>query len=230
MMIDFNESLFTEFVENTHLDDERQTTTTTTTTINSLSEPTTTINIEIRRRTEGLIFILLSKLSYETTDTSLRRYLYDRRLISLLIRYISSCDEPNPRAIRILHRLTRLIDSFEYVLHLGLPYLIRKHFYVNQMFANTPTTVNADDQYLLNVLLNDNRAFFHRLSWTNEHTRLNAMETMLVKNIEHLINTPYVLNEIMRQLNDDNCREKLHIMLTLVATLKYEFDHRDERT
>src|SRR5271154_3796782 len=101
-MIEFNEVLFTEFVENTHLGDERQTSTSANTSTNT--------NIETRRRTEALIFTLLSKLSYETTDRILRRYLYNHRLVSLLLRYIYLCDEPNPRSIRILYRLTRMID------------------------------------------------------------------------------------------------------------------------
>ncbi|CAF4452277.1 unnamed protein product, partial [Adineta steineri] len=115
VMIDFNESLFTEFVENTHLDDERQTS------LSSQVSSSTNTNIEIRRRTEALIFTLLSKLSYEATDKNLRRFLYNRRLVSLLLRYIYSCDEPNPRALRIISRLTKMIDCTEYLIDLGLP-------------------------------------------------------------------------------------------------------------
>jgi hypothetical protein len=212
-MIDFNESLFTEFVENTHLDDERQT---------SSSPPmaTTNTNIEIRRRTEALIFTLLSKLSYETTDKTLRRCLYNHRLISLLLRYISSCDEPNPRAVRIHYRLTKMIDCAEYLIDLGLPYLIKLHFYQDSFFQEHNPNINMDDQYLLNILLNDNRAFFQRLSWTNDQNRLKIIENTLIKNIENSINTPYVINEIKRRLNDPNNDDKFHLMLTTVATLK----------
>jgi hypothetical protein len=77
-----------------------------------------------------------------------------------------------------------------------------------------------DDQYLLDILLNDNRAFFQRLSWTNEQNRLKTIEHTLLKNIENYINTPYAINEIIRRLNDTNVDEKLYLMLTVVATLK----------
>ena len=224
MMIDFNEILFTEFVENTHLDDERQSTS------NAQSE-VPAINIEIRRRTEALIFILLSKLSYETTDASLRRYLYNRRLVSLLLRYVCSCDEPNPRAVRILHRLTQLTDSPEKLLPLGLPLLIRTYFYADQSSIDVHPTINADDQYLLNILLHDNRAFFQRLSWTTEQNRLKTIELTLLKNIEHVINTPFAINETIRRLNDPCFSEKFQSMLTLVATMKYdELDHHTFQT
>lgn len=209
-MIDFNESLFTEFVENTHLDDERQTS----------SSSQITSNIEIRRRTEALIFTLLSKLSYETTDKTLRRFLYNRRLVSLLLRYINSCDEPNPRAIRILSRITKMIDCTEHLIDLGLPYLITLNFYQNIFLQEYDHHINPDDQYLLHILLNDNRAFFQRLSWTNEQNRLKIMEHSLIKNIENCINTPYAINEIIRRLDDANAEEKLYLMLTVVATLK----------
>lgn len=209
-MIDLNESLFTEFVENTHLDDERQTS----------SLTSTNTNIENRRRTEALIFTLLSKLSYETTDKTLRRFLYNRRLISLLLRYIYLCDEPNPRAIRILSRITKMIDCTEYLIDLGLPYLITFNFYSNIFLQKYDHNINMDDQYLLDILLNDNRAFFQRLSWTNEHNRLKIIEHTLMKNIENHINTPYAINEIVRRLNDTNVNEKFHLMLTIVATLK----------
>jgi len=215
-MIDFNEILFTEFVENTHLDDERQSS-------SSLSSQNTltNTNIEIRRRTEALIFTLLSKLSYETTDKNLRRYLYNHRLVSLLLRYIYLCDEPNPRAIRILYRLTKMIDCTDYLIDLGLPYLILFNFYPNiSLQQEYNHNINMDDQYLLNILLNDNRAFFQRLSWTNEQNRLKTIEYTLIKNIENYINTPYVVNEIIRRLNDPNGDEKFHLMLTIVATLK----------
>ncbi|CAF3455022.1 unnamed protein product [Rotaria sp. Silwood1] len=215
--IEFNESLFTEFVENTHLDDERHTL--------SLSSSSgqiasTNTNIEIRRRTEALIFILLSKLSYETTDKTLRRFLYNRRLVSLLLRYIYLCDEPNPRAIRIIYRLTKTLDCTEYLIDLGLPYLIELNFYSNIYIHDYNYTINNDDQYLLNILLNDNRAFFQRLSWTNEENRLKTIEYTLIKNIENHINTPYAINEIVRRLNDTNLDDKFYIMLTSVATLK----------
>lgn len=213
-MIDFNEVLFTEFVENTHLDDERQTSL-------STAPLNTSTNIEIRRRTEALIFTLLSKLSYETTDKTLRRYLYNHRLVSLILRYIYLCDEPNPRAIRILYRLTKMVDCTEYLVNLGLPYLIQLNFYPkNSLEQEHNHHIDQDNQYLLNILLNDNRAFFQRLSWTNEQHRLNTIEHTLVKNIEHYIHTPYAINEIIRQLNDTNIDEKYHSILTVVATLK----------
>jgi hypothetical protein len=211
--IDLNESLFIEFVENTHLDDERQT-------LSSSQITSTNTNIEIRRRTEALIFTLLSKLSYETTDKTLRRFLYNRRLVSLLLRYIYSCDEPNPRAIRILSRLTKMIDCTEHLIDLGLPYLIKLNFYQNSFLQEYDRNINMDDQYLLGILLNDNRAFFQRLSWTNEQNRLKTIEHTLIKNIENYINTPYAINEIIRRLNDTNVDEKLYLMLTVVATLK----------
>jgi hypothetical protein len=213
VMIDFNESLFTEFVENTHLDDERQT-------ASSSQIATTNTNIEIRRRSEALIFTLLSKLSYDTTDKTLRRSLYNRRLVSLLLRYIYSCDEPNPRAVRILYRLTKMVDCTEHLIDLGLPYLILLHFYQDTYLQEYNHNINMDDQYLLNILLNDNRAFFQRLSWTNEKNRLKIIENTLIKNIENCINTPYAINEIKRRLNDSNVDEKFHLMLTVVATLK----------
>ncbi len=213
-MIDFNEVLFTEFVENTHLDDERQTP-------SSPPNASTNTNIEIRRRTEALIFTLLSKLSYETTDKILRRYLYNHRLVSLLVRYISLCDEPNPRAIRILYRLTKMIDCIDYLIDLGLPYMIQFNFYPNIYLEQEYNhNINMDDQYLLNILLNDNRAFFQRLSWTNEQNRLKIIEYSLIKNIENHINTPYAINEIIKRLNDLNNDEKFNLMLTIVATLK----------
>ena len=212
VVIDFNESLFTDFVENTHLDDERQTP--------SSSQTTTTTNIENRRRTEALIFTLLSKLSYETTDKSLRRFLYNRRLVSLLLRYIYSCDEPNPRAVRILHRLTKMVDCTDYLIDLGLPYLFISNFYQDIYLQEYNHNINVDDQYLLNILLNDNRAFFQRLSWTNEQNRLKTIENTLTKNIESSINTPYAINEIVRRLNDSNVDEKVHIVLTVVAIVK----------
>ncbi|CAF1077965.1 unnamed protein product [Rotaria sordida] len=215
--IEFNESLFTEFVENTHLDDERHTSALSSSSSQIASKNT---NIEIRRRTEGLIFTLLSKLSYETTDKNLRRFLYNRRLVSLLIRYIYLCDEPNPRAIRILNRLTKMIDCTEYLIELGLPYLIIINFYSNIYLYEYNYNINNDDQYLLNILLNDNRAFFQRLSWTNEENRLKTIGYTLIKNIENHINTPYGINEIIRRLNDTNIDEKFHFMLTLIATLK----------
>ncbi|CAF5011973.1 unnamed protein product, partial [Rotaria magnacalcarata] len=215
VMIEFNESLFTEFVENTHLDEERNTSTSGQTT-------STNINIESRRRTEALIFTLLSKLSYETTDKNLRRFLYNRRLNSLLLRYINLCDEPNPRAVRILHRLTKMIDCIEHLIDVGLPYLIKSTFYSNNYLQQHTYDINTDDQYLLNILLNDNRAFFQRLSWTNEENRLKTIEYSLVKNIENHINTPYAINEIVRRLDDTNVDEKFHFMLTVVATLKQQ--------
>jgi hypothetical protein len=212
-MIEFNEVLFTEFVENTHLGDERQTSTSVNTSTNT--------NIEIRRRTEALIFTLLSKLSYETTEKTLRRYLYNHRLMSLLLRYIYLCDEPNPRAIRILYRLTKMNDCLDYLIELGLPYLIRSNFYPNNCFQyESNENINTDDQYLLNILLNDNRAFFQRLSWTNEQNRLKAIEYTLMKNIENGINTPYAINEVIKRLNDTNIEEKSHLILTIVPTLK----------
>lgn len=213
-MIEFNETLFTEFLENTKLDDERNTS-------SSVQVSSTNTNIENRRRTEALIFTLLSKLSYETTDKSLRRSLYNRRLISLLLRYINSCDEPNPRAVRILNRITKTLDCIEYLIDVGLPYLIKSHFYSNFYLQNYSYDINTDDQYLLNILLNDNRAFFQRLSWTNEENRLRTIENALVKNIESHINKPYSINEIVRRLNDTNIDEKFHFMLTVVALLKY---------
>jgi len=212
-MIDFNEILFTEFVENTHLDDERQ--------ASLCQNPSTNTNIEIRRRTEALIFTLLSKLSYETTDKTLRRYLYNNRLVSLILRYIYLCDEPNPRSIRILYRLTKMIDCTDYLIDLGLPYLILFNFYPNiSLQQEYNHNINMDDQYLLNILLNDNRAFFQRLSWTNEENRLKTIEYHLIKNIEYYIHTPYSINEIIRQLNDINIEEKYHSILTIVGTLK----------
>ncbi|CAF0993019.1 unnamed protein product [Adineta steineri] len=214
VMIDFNESLFTEFVENTHLDDERQTS------LSSQVSSSTNTNIEIRRRTEALIFTLLSKLSYEATDKNLRRFLYNRRLVSLLLRYIYSCDEPNPRALRIISRLTKMIDCTEYLIDLGLPYLITLNFYQNIFLRESSHNINMADQYLLDILLNENRAFFQRLSWTNEQNRLKIIEYNLVKNIENLINTPYAINETIRRLNDVNIDEKSYIILTIVATLK----------
>ncbi|CAF4475548.1 unnamed protein product [Rotaria sp. Silwood2] len=213
--IEFNETLFTEFVENTHLDDERHTSSSTSGQIAS-----TNTNIEIRRRTEALIFTLLSKLSYETTDKTLRRFLYNRRLVSLLLRYICLCDEPNPRAVRIIYRLTKMIDYTEYLIDLGLPHLIELNFHSNIYSHDYNYDINTDDQYLLNILLNDNRAFFQRLSWTNEENRLKTIKYTLVKNIENHINTPYAINEIIRRLNDTNIDEKFHFMLTLIATLK----------
>jgi hypothetical protein len=212
--IDFNESLFTEFVENTHLDDERQTP--------SASAPisTTNTNIEIRRRTEALIFTLLSKLSYDTTEKTLRRSLYNQRLVSLLLRYIHLCDDPNPRAVRILSRLTKMVDCTEHLLDLGLPYLIASTFYPDVLFKELSANASKDNQYLYEILLNDNRAFFQRLSWTNEYHRLKTIEHNLVKNIENCINTPYAIHEIIRRLNDVNVDEKSHLLLTAVAALK----------
>ena len=212
MVIDFNESLFTEFVENTHLDDEKEK--------ESRTVGTTTINIEIRRRTEGLIFILLSKLSYDTTDSSLRRRLYNRRLLTLLLRYISSCDEPNPRAVRILNRVTKFLDSPEQLIQMGLPYSMRIYFDPNRSLNSNSTTITSDDQYLLDILLHDNRAFFQRLSWSNDSNRLKTIENTLLKNIETSINTPFAINEIIRRLNDPNYEDKFQSMLTLVATMK----------
>lgn len=203
--IEFNEVLFTEFVENTHLDDERQ----------SSNIPANT-NIEIRRRTEALIFTLLSKLSYESTDKTLRKYLYNTRLVSLILRYVAVCDEPNPRAIRILHRLTKMSDCVDYLFQLGLPYLICRNFETFEMNS----MINTDDQYLLNILLNENRAFFQRLSWTNERNRLQTIDQTLVKNIEISLNTPYAINELQRQLNDANTEEKYQFILTIIPTVK----------
>ena len=221
VMIDFNESLFTEFVENTHLDDERH---------NSLSPQitSTNTNIEIRRRTEALIFTLLSKLSYETTDKILRRYLYNRRLISLLLRYIYLCDEPNPRAIRIINRLTKLIDCIEYLLELGLPYLIVLNFHLATDLQEYDPNISVDDKYLLNILLNDNRAFFQHLSWTSERNRLKTIEQILIKNVEASLSTPYGINEAIKRLDDSNADEKFHCVLTLVGTLKYENNRTKE--
>lgn len=216
MMIDFNESVFTEFVANTHLEDEKEKQTTPNDTTSSQA------NIEIRRRTEGLIFILLSKLSYENTDSALRRHLYNRRLMSLLLRYISSCEEPNPRAIRILHRLTKQIDSPDQLIQMALPYSIENYFYPNRSSRNDRETITADDQYLLDILLHDNRAFFQRLSWSNDQHRLRAIEHDLLKNIEVSINTPFAINEIIRRLNDPDYEEKFQSMLTLVATIKHQ--------
>lgn len=206
--IEFNEVLFTEFVENTHLDDERQV--------------SNTSNIEIRRRTEALIFTLLSKLSYETTDKTLRKYLYNARLVSLILRYVAICDEPNPRAIRILHRLTKMSDCIDYLFPLALPYLICRNFDTNETFEgeSDQQMINTDDQYLLNILLNENRAFFQRLSWTNERNRLKTIEHTLEKNIENSLNTPYAINEIQRQLNDANTEEKYQLILTIIPTVK----------
>ncbi|CAF0810383.1 unnamed protein product [Adineta ricciae] len=213
VMIDINESLFTEFVENTHLDEERPTS-------SSAQIPLTNTNIEIRRRTEALIFTLLSKFSYDTTEKTLRRSLYTRRLVSVLLRYISLCDEPNPRAIRILSRLTKMTDCTEYLLDLGLPYLMSSIFYHNNSSKQSHEKPTSDDQYLFDILLNDNRAFFQRLSWTNEQNRLKVIEHNLIKNIDSCLNTPYGVNEVIRRLNDPNVDDKSHLMLTVVATLK----------
>ena len=213
MMIDFNEKIFTEFVENADLDDERQTST-----VPSLGP--LNVNIEHRRRSESLILILLSKLSYEKTKSSVRRHLYNRRLISLLLRYIVSSDEPNPRSVRILHRLTKQIDCAEYLASIGLPYLFEKHFHPNQRLDQISMTICSDDQFLFEILLNDNRAFFQRLSWTNEENRLKSIEVSLIKNIEQIINSAYMLNELVRLLKDPQDNEKFAILLTLVATLK----------
>lgn len=204
-MIDLNEALFTEFVENTSLDEERQ---------NATS--TQNVNIEHRRRTESLIFTILSKLSYETTDINLRRSVYNGRLVSLLLRYISASDELNPRSVRILYRLTKQIDCGGYSASLALPYLFKKHFHVNRPKDES----NGNDDFLFDILIHDNRAFFQRLSWTSEEKRLTTIANRLMKNLEHLLNHSYVFNEIMRQLAESKNEEKFRIMLSLAPTLK----------
>ncbi|CAF1545996.1 unnamed protein product, partial [Didymodactylos carnosus] len=212
----FHESLFMEFVENnnTNLDDEQQ--------IQSI-EPSVSAfkivsNVEKRRRTEALIFILLSKLSYENTDCLIRTYLYNKRLMCALLRYVQSVNDSNPRSVRILNRLTKILDLFHHLVKLGLPYYLSTYFHKNP-FSSIRTNI---DQYLIQILLNDNRSFFQQLSWINDDQRLITIEFVLLKNIEHNLNTPFVINEVIRLLNTSSTNEtdKFHTLLTVVATIK----------
>jgi len=148
-------------------------------------------SIETINRTEGCVFYVLSQLSHGDKP-SIHLFNNFESITICLLKYLKNAKVRNPRALRILNRLTKNHYCFTFFVSIQLPYRIKEILFNNT--TTTPTTMNQkkdqDIEKEMNIYLNSNKVFFDAHSSfpsfeSIEFTLINNLKSQCISSSDH---------------------------------------------
>lgn len=160
-------------------------------------------NIENVNKTEACIFYVFSLLSYGQFPSN---YLLNEKFFDFLMSYLKSAPIRNPRALRIINRLTKNPQCFQYFLVNQFSYKLKQIFgsYTNDEEIHQHAVEHSKLENEMQNYLNSNNVFFE----ANVFPRLSSIEFQLNQNLKlHCITS------------SDNCYQSL-LNLLRYGTLK----------
>lgn len=147
---------------------------------------TAAVNIESINRTEACVFYVLSQLSHtEKSMLALNKNNFAEFIVSLL-KYLKHAKVRNPRALRILNRLTKNPIYFRHFVLALLPYRLKRVFNTkNSSLSSSSSTslLSTNEINEMNVYLNSNTAFFDASS---SFPSFESIEFTLCNNLKSL--------------------------------------------
>jgi hypothetical protein len=149
-------------------------------------------SIETINRTEGCVFYVLSQLSHGDKP-SIHLFNNFESITICLLKYLKNAKVRNPRALRILNRLTKNHYCFTFFVSIQLPYRIKEILFNN---TTTPTTgimnqkKDQDIEKEMNIYLNSNKVFFDAHSSfpsfeSIEFTLINNLKSQCISSSDH---------------------------------------------
>jgi hypothetical protein len=150
-------------------------------------------SIETINRTEGCVFYVLSQLSHGDKP-SIHLFNNFESITICLLKYLKNAKVRNPRALRILNRLTKNHYCFTFFVSIQLPYRIKEILFNNT--TTTPTTgimnqkKDQDIEKEMNIYLNSNKVFFDAHSSfpsfeSIEFTLINNLKSQCISSSDH---------------------------------------------
>lgn len=147
-------------------------------------------SIETINRTEGCVFYVLSQLSHGDKPSI---YLFNNfeSITICLLNYLKNATVRNPRALRILNRLTKNHYCFTFFIQTQFPYKIKRILF-DELEANSPLLKKKDEdiEKEMNVYLNSNKVFFDAHSSfpsfeSIEFTLINNLKSQCISSSDH---------------------------------------------
>ncbi len=149
-------------------------------------------SIETINRTEGCVFYVLSQLSHGDKPST---YMFNNfeAITVCLLNYLKNAQVRNPRALRILNRLTKNTYCFSFFIIIQLPFKIKKILFDSKENTHSPTSFKKKDQDIekeMNVYLNSNKVFFDAHSSfpsfeSIEFTLINNLKSQCISSSDH---------------------------------------------
>jgi len=110
-----------------------------------------------------------------------------------LLSYLKNAQVRNPRALRILNRLTKNTYCFSFFIMIQLPFKIKTILFDSKENAHTSTSVKKKEQDIekeMNVYLNSNKVFFDAHSSfpsfeSIEFTLINNLKSQCISSSDH---------------------------------------------
>lgn len=146
-------------------------------------------SIETINRTEGCVFYVLSQLSHGDKPNI---YMFNNfESISIcLLNYLKNAQVRNPRALRILNRLTKNHYCFQFFIQIQFPYKLKSILFHDK--HNSPHTGKKDEdiEKEMNIYLNSNKVFFDAHSSfpsfeSIEFTLTNNLKSQCISSSDH---------------------------------------------
>lgn len=164
---------------------------------NTTLTSTSSTNIESINRTEACVFYVLSQLSHYEKAPNYFLNNFESILVCLL-NYLKRASVRNPRALRILNRLTKNPNFFRHFVLAQFPYKLKKIFFnyspaatlTSSSSSSSTTNVNSKSESDMNLYLNSNKAFFDATIFfpsfeSIENTLCNNLKSLCISSSDH---------------------------------------------
>ena len=150
--------------------------------------------IESINRTEACVFYVLSQLSHGDKPSPFLFTNFDTILVCLL-NYLKHAKVRNPRALRILNRLTKNQYCFNHFVLSQFPYKIKSIFYgrirsEEELINSNKHKQEEEIEKEMNVYLNSNKVFFDAHTYfpsfaSIEFTLCNNLKSQCISSSDH---------------------------------------------
>ena len=173
---------------------------------------TTNTNIEIINRTEACIFYVFSILSHGDQPSN---YILNDKFFTFLLNYLKlSKHTKNPRALRILNRLTKNPQCFQYFILNEFSYKIKFKF--NILFNDDEESGNSSKD--VQFYLSSNKVFFD----SNIFPKFSSIESLINQNLKQqcLTSSDFCYQNLLNLIKYGTQKEKQACALQMPFILR----------
>ncbi len=198
-------------------------------------DSSTTQHIESINRTEACVFYVLSQLTHGDKPSLflLNNFNNFDAILSSLLNYLSKAKIRNPRALRILNRLTKNQYCFSNFVLSQFPYKVKKILF-NKKDENSTARKNKNEKDIekeMNVYLNSNKVFFDAHMFfpsfeSIEFTLCNNLKSQCISSSDHgYLNLVAMMKQSSRRLDKVSCALVAPFILRNSKALNYIMVH-----
>lgn len=205
------------------------------TSVASSLDSSSTQHIESINRTEACVFYVLSQLTHGDKPSLflLNNFNNFDSILSSLLNYLRKAKIRNPRALRILNRLTKNQYCFNNFVLSQFPYKVKKILF-DKKDENSTTTKNKNEKDIekeMNVYLNSNKVFFDAHMFfpsfeSIEFTLCNNLKSQCISSSDHgYLNLVAMMKQSSRRLEKVSCALVAPFILRNSKALNYIMVH-----